>query len=345
MRRTHSLAAAAVAAGLVALGLTTAAPATAAPPGPAAAGSACAGAVARPGPTSANPDQDRYGPMVAPGGLFAAALQRHATWLTTLDCTATGRRHAVQPTSGPAASAGRQSNAMFSSNWSGYQVNQVAGYAQGGWTVPTVTRPVPGYSTIGYYSSTWAGIGGGFNAGNGALIQAGTTQDISSTGVTSYYAWYEIVGGTGDTRGEVRINNLAVHPGDFVGGAALWTGTGAQAGVCNFTINVCISPAVPSSAPGTTAEWITEAPSGSIGILPLANFGSVRFSNACWERTFVPGAPCATIAAGGPTAIILQQVVFGVVQTLSVPTALTPDGLGFTINYRAPVRPDPCPRC
>jgi hypothetical protein len=302
--------------------------------------SACAGAVATVPAAGA----------FAPGSLFATAQARHATWLTTLDCTSTGRSHdparAAAGTTAGKTAIGNQTNNLLSSNWSGYQVNQVANYAQIGWTVPTVRTPVPGYSSIGYYSSTWAGIGGGFNSGNGALIQAGTTQDISAAGVTSYYAWYEVVGGTGDTHGEVRINNLPIHPGDVVGGVGMFTvPNSAAAGVCNFTINVCISATIASSTPGTTAEWIAEAPSSTLGVLPLANFGTITFRNGCWERTFVQGAPCQTISSGGPSAISLQQNVLGAPQVLAVPSAITADGLGFTDTYHPPVRQDPCPRC
>jgi hypothetical protein len=316
MRRSLSVAAA-VAAGLLALGTATTANAAAQD------ASSCVGAVVAPPPATTR------------SGVFADAIGGHATWLTTLSCTDTGRTHALEP-------AG-QTNNLASTNWSGYQVNQSAGYAQGGWTVPTVNAPVPGYSSIGYYSSTWAGIGGGFNAGGGALIQAGTAQSISNTGVTSYYAWYEIVGGTGDTHHEVRINNLPIHPGDYVGGVALWTAaTGAQMGVCDFTTNVCVNFTVPSSAPGTTAEWIVEAPSAG-GTLPLANFHSVTFSNSCWSATYVPGGPCNTIRAGGAQAITLQQYAFNTWQNVAIPRPLTANGLGFVDDYYQP-RPQgpPC---
>lgn len=311
MRRTRWLAVAAIAACVV----------TGMYAGPAAAtpgASGCASARGTAVPTRAD---------AASNGMFAEALSRKSAWLTAVTCTSTGIRHSAdQP----------RTNNQLSTNWSGYQVTRGAGYAQGGWTVPTVTRPVPGYSTTGYYSSTWAGIGGGFNAGTGALIQAGTTQDVSSTGVATYYAWYEIVGGTGDTGSEQRITNLPVHPGDVVGGVGLWNaGSGAQAGVCNFTINTCVSVPLSSSAPGTTAEWIVEAPSAG-HILPLANFHSVTFVNSCWATAYVPGAPCSSIRAGGPTAITLQQYVLGGWQNLAIPGALTADGLGFVDGYYQP---------
>jgi hypothetical protein len=308
MRRSRWLAALAIAGCLVA-GAT----ATTAAAAPSASG--CASARAAVVPTQAD---------AVNNGVLAEALSRHATWLTTLSCTATGIRH--QPTV----------NNLVSGNWSGYQVTQHANYAQAGWTVPTVTAPSPGYSTFGYYSSTWAGIGGGFNSGTGALIQAGTTQDVAANGATTYYAWYEIVGGTGDTGSERRINNLPIHPGDFVGGVGLFqAASGAQAGVCNFTINTCISVPLASSAPGTSAEWIVEAPYSG-GILPIANFHSVNFSNACWATTFVQGGPCSSIAAGGPQAITLQQYVLGGYQNLAIPGPITADGGGFTDAYYQP---------
>jgi len=275
-------------------------------------------------------------------GFYARAAASHATWLTDLSCTSTGRIHALKPAQ--AAAPGLR-NTFVSTNWSGYQINRTAQYVQAGWTVPAVTRPIPGYSSTGYYSSTWAGIGGGFGANNGPLIQSGTEQEVSATGATTYYFWYEVFGGSGDTRGERRIS-LPVHPGDVVGAVSLWTpSTGAEMGVCNFsTTNTCVQFTVASSAPGTTEEWIEEAPSSG-GILPLADFGTVRFFNACWAPVWVTGATCQTITSGGPSAITLQQYVLGSYQTLAIPGAIDSTGMGFSDSYYAPVKPDPCPTC
>lgn len=286
------------------------------------------------------------GMTAAADGFYARAAASHATWLSTMSCTKTSRTHALKPATAAAtaASGAAPRNAGFvSSNWSGYQVNSTAQYVQSGWTVPTVTRPVPGYSTTGYYSSTWSGIGGGFNAGNGALIQSGTSQDISASGQTSYYAWYEIVGGTHDTGGEVRINNLPIHPGDVVGSGVEWTPTGgAILGVCNFSGAGCINFTLASSAPGTSEEWIVEAPYFN-GILPLADFNVVNFINACWQTTFQPSGSCSSIAAGGPQPISLQSYVFGAYQTLAQPEGgLSNNGQNFTDYYLLPER---CPTC
>jgi hypothetical protein len=61
------------------------------------------------------------------------------------------------------------------------------------------------------YSSSWVGIGGGcVTAGctvtDTTLIQAGTEQDVNSSGQASYYAWWELVPAP-----SVQISNLAVR--------------------------------------------------------------------------------------------------------------------------------------
>lgn len=335
---------------LVALTLALAQPATAAAAGVASgavtrAASGCAGMTIVTPRTGTALSASSMGMPATSAGFYAEAAARHSTWLTDLSCTKTGLTHPFTPAQSAAAPAATGiKNNLVSSNWSGYQINRTAQLVQAGWTVPTVTKPVPPYSTTGYYSSTWTGIGGGFNAGV-PLIQSGTEQEIANSGATTYYFWYEVVGGSGDTGSEVRIS-MPVHPGDFVGAVSLWTAaTGAEMGVCNFsTTNTCVQFFVASSAPGTSEEWIEEAPSNG-GVLPLANFGTVHFSNACWAPVWYTGAPCNTISSGGPQGISLQQFVLNAYQTLAIPGAIDSTGGGFPLSYYAPVRQDPCPTC
>jgi hypothetical protein len=350
---------------LAALALGTAQTASAAPSPAAARGGAvvhdapgCAGVkVLTPKPGTAA-TAAAMGMTANADGFYARAAASHAMWLPTMSCTTTARTHALKSASGASgasatsAASGARTGAgtaairntnFISSNWSGYQITQTAQYAQSGWTVPTVSLPSPGYSGSGYYSSTWSGIGGGFNAGSGALIQSGTAQDISASGQTSYYAWYEIVGGTHDTGGEVRINNLPIHAGDAVGSGVEWTPTGgAVLGVCNFSGAGCINFTLASSAPGTSVEWIVEAPYYN-GILPLADFDVVNFVNACWQTTFQTSGSCLSISAGRPQGISLQSYVFRSYQILANPVGgLTNNGENFTDMYFQPER---CPTC
>jgi hypothetical protein len=276
---------------------------------------------------------------------FEKAARRHVTWLSKMDCRSTGRSHALIPFTGsytPGLATPSLENAYVSSNWSGYQISNVAQYVQAGWQVPKVKGAVPSYASS-YYSSTWTGIGGGYNSGSGPLIQSGTSQDTVSP---QYFFWYEIVGGPTDTKSEITVGNLAVHPGDEVGSVEIWTpstaagispGT-ATMGVCNFTAGGCLSFAIPKTPqPGTSVEWIVEAPS-SLFVLPLANFGTVSFVNGCWTPTYVAGVTttCNAITSGASLSPInLYTNVFKKNQLNAYPEPMT-NGNGFTDDYEQP---------
>ncbi len=180
---------------------------------------------------------------------YAKAAALHAHWLTSMQCTHTGRTHVLVPDiSSGSNSANLIASNDTSYNWSGYQIYNTAQYTEAGWTIPTVTRAHPGYSSDGsYYSAIWTGIGGGFDAGSGPLIQAGSSQDITSGGSTHNYFWYEIVGGATDTDGEISIS-LVSHSGDSAGSVSIWTprqngsSSGvAEFGICNFSTTGCVN--------------------------------------------------------------------------------------------------------
>src|SRR5207249_2834306 len=79
------------------------------------------------------------------------------------------------------------------------------------WTVPTATPHKAGEAE---FSSTWVGIGGGCVDANcqvtdATLVQAGTEQDVSSSGKASYSAWWEII-----PQPSTTITTITVHAGD-----------------------------------------------------------------------------------------------------------------------------------
>jgi hypothetical protein len=94
-------------------------------------------------------------------------------------------------------------NEFKTSNWSGYAIaSYQTGHkytsAQGTWVVPAVTWGDTTSGTSEEYSATWVGIGGFcLNAlcirADRTLIQLGTSQYVSNTGTTSYFAWYEML--------------------------------------------------------------------------------------------------------------------------------------------------------
>jgi hypothetical protein len=155
-----------------------------------------------------------------------------------------------------------------STNWSGYAVTG-GRYTtvSASWTEPTVSC-----SGGTAYSSFWVGLDGDTS---NTVEQTGTDADCSGS-TPQYYAWYEMYPKfPTNLRGTVR-------PGDAMTASVTTDGRGG------FTLTISdttqkwtnTTNARLKSAKLASAEVIAEAPSSSGGVLPLANFGSVAFSNA-----------------------------------------------------------------
>jgi Peptidase A4 family len=176
-------------------------------------------------------------------------------------------------------------NANQSSNWFGYNQGTLE---QGGkqfhsitgdWTVPAVSQHRAGKSAA---SSDWIGIGGGCvdahcTVGDNTLIQTGTEQDVSGSGVRSYSAWYELIPAP-----SLRIN-MTVRAGDHmhaqisetVSGSNVWKIT-----LKDVTRNETFTTTVPYSSTHATAEWIEETPleiGTNAGLAPLPNLSRISF--------------------------------------------------------------------
>ena len=277
--------------------------------------------------------QFRDGAHIFPAGLesfFKRAAERNATWLTSLECS--DLPSAIQSTRPPPV----VDTAIATWNWAGFeQDGHAAHYAQAGWTVPTTTSPPIGhrYSSNGYESSIWAGIGYGEGSNIPPLIQAGTGQYVSTSNQTSYFFWYELL----PTFHQI---SLAVSPGNAVASVVAWsnsTGTGtAYFGLCNESTNTCTAglQASPVSAPSGSAEWIVEAPGTSSGIAALADFGTVSFHNVCYAQNYTPNQPVTCVAPSGPRSFYIQANVFGRLQALAIPQGNP--GLSFNVEYEVP---------
>jgi hypothetical protein len=183
-------------------------------------------------------------------------------------------------------------NTNQSSNWSGYNIG--ADYPQvstgttftsvsGQWTVPTATQRTAGQAED---SASWVGIGGGcVNDGctvtDNTLIQAGTEQDVSATGQTSYDAWWEIIPET------ETLTTLKVSPGNKIAvSIAESSSTPGQWSIVikNLTTHKSFSTTTPYTSSMDTVEWIEETPleigtTGS-GIAAMPNLSTVHFIDA-----------------------------------------------------------------
>ncbi|NMO95427.1 hypothetical protein HII30_06460 [Paenibacillus lemnae] len=162
----------------------------------------------------------------------------------------------------------RVNTVTLSSNWSGYAIPGKKGAftrIQGSWTVPFV-RP----TSRDTYSSAWIGIDGFRNT---SLIQTGTAHDFVH-GKPEYYAWWEIL-----PAAETRIPK-PVRPGDQM--AAVIVKRSSQKWLItlrNLTQNWVFQTLQRYAGPGSSAEWIVEAPSINNITTDLAKFSPVTFRN------------------------------------------------------------------
>ena len=178
-----------------------------------------------------------------------------------------------------AASAAAATNSTISANWSGYAAHGAHVHfdrATGIWRVPKLTC-VPGRKT---YSAVWVGLGG-YALNASALEQTGTETDCERNGSTRTTAWFEVVPAPSRS---VRLN---VRPGDLVSAAVTVSGLSVTLTLRDLTTQRHFTKQMlVHDADTSSAEWIVEAPSNcssggsSCTTLPLADFGSVRFTHA-----------------------------------------------------------------
>lgn len=216
------------------------------------------------------------------------------------------RISAPPPQTGKGGGAGSTSG-WASSNWSGYAVTGSGlSTVTGNWVVPTVTA-----ATGNTYSSSWVGIDG-FN--NSSLIQTGTDQDFVS-GRAQYSAWWEIL-----PAAETRISSISVSPGDqmtaSITSGPLWTIT-----LTDTTNGESFTTQQAYKGPGSSAEWIEEAPTVGGRVATLANYGSTEF-----DPGTVNGTNPALVASDG--GVMVQH-------RAQVSTPSSPDGDtdGFAVRY------------
>lgn len=224
----------------------------------------------------------------------------------------------------------RQSDTSWDSyNWSGYAVTGAAGSvtdAKASWTVPLVSCPIGSKprQNQNQYSSFWVGIDG-FN--DNTVEQIGTDSDCQS-GTPTYYAWFEFY-----PNPMFMINSVTIHPGDVISAEVSSTGGGSfTVSLTNVTTNQS-SGSISTQVPGaqqSSAEWIAEAPSGAGGVLPLANFGTVLFS----QNGATVGGTAGAIGSFGSNVQDITMVGEHRPHPIKAqPSPLSGDGTGFSVTW------------
>ncbi len=201
---------------------------------------------------------------------------------------------------GPRPHAAGDKETVESHNWSGdVDFGPTFTGASAQWVVPAV-QP----SQSAQFSATWVGVDG---ASNMNLIQTGTAQETSG-GSTDYYAWYEIL--------PANATYLwSVAPGDHMAASVQQNSPGSTAwtiSITDVTSHLSSTQQVQYDGPGSSAEWIEEAPTVNGQQSTLANYGSAQFTNMGEGTTgpasvthtpvYMVNSSNAVVASPGPLA-------------------------------------------
>jgi peptidase A4-like protein len=216
---------------------------------------------------------------------------------------------------------------VSSTNWSGYAVTGAAGTVtdvKGSWVVPAIQGSCP---STNEYASFWVGIDG---YSSNTVEQIGTDSDCQN-GKATYYAWYEFY-----PHPAFLISGMTIVPGDTIAAETRYDASHQRfiVSLTNLTRSESFTySAKVKGAQRSSAEWIAEAPSGSGGILPLADFGTISYG---FDTTGVLSTSDATVSGStGPIGSFtssIQQItmVTSSGATKAQPTSLSSDGTSFS---------------
>ena len=234
-----------------------------------------------------------------------------------------------------------------STNWSGYVVSSpgpLVTEAVGRWTVPTLDCS----ATPNGGAATWVGIGGALSpsgGSSGVLLQTGITTDCVS-GSQVDHAWWEHY--PSSPNNEILFTGVDVAPGDSIEASVYQAASGAWVTrVDDLTTHVSGvmvtgegwgasldgsgsfstqgSTASLYYSGGTSAEWIVEDYQESGTLVPLADYGTITFSE------LMTSLPAWSLMPTEAVELIQSGTV------ASTPSAPSSDS--FSVTYTAPVVP------
>ena len=181
------------------------------------------------------------------------------------------------------------------------------------------TSPTSTSASTSSFDATWIGIGG---VTSPDLIQVGTSNTVSASGVVSSSAFYELLPATATI-----ITPLIVNPGDHMSASITETSANVWAVIItNVTRNQTYSTSLAYTSAHSSAEWIEEDPSYTNGNQTLFdNFGTSSFTNGLTEM----GGASVSIAAANASLITM---VNNQGKTMAVPNSVI-DG-NFNVTYQ-----------
>jgi len=171
------------------------------------------------------------------------------------------------------APAIRNVTASQSFNWSGYADTAVGkpqtfSKVSGSWTTPSVTCGAEDQIT-----SDWVGLDG-FTSHT--VEQLGTISWCFQ-GSPTYFTWYEMF-----PAGNTEVGT-ALKPGDKISASVTRTGTSYAFKLTDSTTsgnNISVTKTcLLTKCKDTSAEWISERPSFSTGVVPQAHYNAFKITN------------------------------------------------------------------
>ena len=227
----------------------------------------------------------------------------------------------VRTADSPRVNNGEISSAIASTDWSGLIDNGPGASfteIEGDWTVPAVVS-----SASDEASATWIGIDG---VSTSSLIQTGTAENTGPDfGGNQYLAWVELLPGAEEPIGN-SSEPAPVEPGDTMEAAILEGSTDMWTiDLSDVTQNWTFSQQFSYSTPGTTAEWIEEAPTVNGSVATLPDYGSTTFTNLSVGGT--------DVSAAVTTPVVLEDASGAIV---SYPSDLNSSSDSFSLSYGSP---------
>ena len=194
---------------------------------------------------------------------------------------------AMFPHGRPGVHAGSNASSLSSFNWAGYgdssATNGEFTKVSGAWKVPAVTC-----TSEDRITAEWVGLDG---LTSSTVEQDGTSSQCFQ-GKAIYYSWYEMY-----PAGSIAVGTT-VAAGDNISASVSRSGASYTLKLTDSTHTAnSFSKAgscATSTCVDTSAEWIVERPAYSIGIVPEAQFSTVKFTSG----SAVAAGKTVTIGSG-----------------------------------------------
>jgi hypothetical protein len=205
-----------------------------------------------------------------------------------------------------------------SSNWSGYaDTGSSFSKISSSWTEPSVSCS----GNQEQLAAFWVGIDG---YSSSSVEQDGTMIECYR-GAAYHYTWWEMY-----PSNSVQVVGSTAAAGDSITATVTRSGTSYSLKVTDstHTADSFTTTQSCSNCANSSAEWIAEAPSGSSGIYPLADFGTWSTSGA----SVTGGSGSGTISSFTDDEITMTDSSNKV---MAQPGSLNSSGNAFSVAWKA----------